>query len=124
MVSAIAQAANHSISLYNAIIVLHLCYLYVICEFMLNFAERLSRVETGEEGGNFLDLVVKDIFLELLVETFYSFPHWFWHGFGLYVWRHARRFGLQPECNAATKLIVFGKEFSAIGSGRHISLGE
>ena len=54
----------------------------------------------------------------------FSLPHWFWHGFGLYVWVHAGRFGSQPECNAATKLIVFGRELSATGSGRVVSLGE
>ncbi|EDR00458.1 uncharacterized protein LACBIDRAFT_334116 [Laccaria bicolor S238N-H82] len=35
LVSAIAQAANHSISLYNTIIVLYFCYLQLICKLML-----------------------------------------------------------------------------------------
>ncbi|KIK04423.1 hypothetical protein K443DRAFT_675884 [Laccaria amethystina LaAM-08-1] len=55
-------------------------------------------------------------------KTVFSLPYWFWNGFGLYVWVHAKRFGSQPECNAATKLIVFGRELSATGSGRVISL--
>ena len=51
-------------------------------------------------------------------------PLFFWNGFGLYVWLNARSFGFQPECNAATKLIVLGRELSATGSGRVVSLGE
>jgi hypothetical protein len=35
MVSAIVQTTSHSISLYNTIIVLYLCYLPLICELML-----------------------------------------------------------------------------------------
>jgi hypothetical protein len=110
MVSAIAQAANHSISLYNAIIVLYLCYLQVICGVML-FAMSVLKKGTGTDAG-------------FVGKTVFSLPYWFWNGFGLYVWVHAKRFGSQPECNAATKLIVFGRELSATGSGRVISLGE
>lgn len=111
MVSAIAQAANHSISLYNTIIVLYLCYLQLICELMLvvgSMQKRSMGAQVSEVG--------------LPAKVVLSLPHWSWHGFGLYVWVHARRFGSQPECNAATKLIVFGRELSATGSGRVVSL--
>jgi len=113
MVSAIAQAANHSISLYNTIIVLYLCHLHLICELMLIVGSmQKKRMGAPVHGVGRVGKVV------------FSLPHWSWHGFGLYVWVHARRFGSQPECNAATKLIVFGRELSATGSGRVVSLGE
>ena len=59
-----------------------------------------------------------------IVALCFALPYWSWHGFGFYVWSLARRFGSQPECNTATKLIVFGRELSATGSGRVVSLGE
>ena len=51
-------------------------------------------------------------------------PWYFWHSSALYVWLHAATFGSQPECNAATRVIVFGRECLATGSGRIVSLGE
>jgi hypothetical protein len=113
MVSAIAQAANHSISLYNTIIVLYLCYLHLICQLMLVVGS-MQKEKMGDLAPN----------VGAVAKIISSLPHWSWHGFGLYVWFHARRFGSQPECNAATKLIVFGRELSATGSGRVVSLGE
>jgi len=113
MVSAIAQAANHSISLYNTIIVLYLCYLQFTCEFILDF---------GNYHRKRMGIPVPKI--SRVAAFVFFFPYWSWHGFGFYVWSHARRFGSQPECNAATKLIVFGRELSATGSGRVVSLGE
>ena len=113
MVSAIAQAAIHSISLYNTIIVLYLSYLHLMCELML-VAGSMAKKRLGAPAPD----------VGLVARLLFSLPLWFWHGFGLYIWVHARRFGSQPECNAATKLIVFGRELSATGSGRVVSLGE
>ena len=59
-----------------------------------------------------------------VLSTVLSLPPCFWNIFGIYVWVHARTFGSQPECNAATKVIFFGKELSATGSGRVVCLGE
>ena len=133
MVSASLQTANHSISLYNAIIVMHLCYLYVLCDLLLAVAPLFRKA--GEELLEAPFVLKKDwpdkifpLFRMFLLggfkAGFFVLPFWFWYGFGLYVWAHASRFGSQPECNAATKMIVFGGEFSAVGSGRHVSIGE
>ena len=113
LVSAMAQTANRSISLYNTIIVLYLCYLHLICKLMLVVGSMVKK----RMGFPAPDIGV-------ITRAVFSLPYWFWHGFGLYIWVHARRFGSQPECNAATKLIVFGRELSATGSGRVVSLGE
>ena len=106
MISAIAQAANHSISLYNANIVLYLCYLYIFSPVLV--------LSMGTPGSDFSDFTRRAFLL----------PLFSWNGFGLYVWLNARSFGSQPECNAATKLIVLRGELSATGSGRVVSLGE
>ena len=116
MLSAIVQTANHSISLYNAMVVLYLGYLYSLCAVtVFYFSQKEKRKEKGKEKGT-----VASIFKHITS----SLPHLFWYGFGLYVWVRAGSFGSQPECNAATKLIVFGREYLATGSGRVVSLGE
>jgi hypothetical protein len=43
--------------------------------------------------------------------------------FGLYVWAKAASFGSQPECNANTIFLFFGRSHSAAGAGRSIALG-
>ena len=84
-----------------------------MCSLMLFAMSLLQKgMETPESGFSRVTMMV------------FSLAFWFWNGFGLYVWVHARSFGSQPECNAATKLIVFGRELSATGSGRVVSLGE
>ena len=112
MVSAIAQAANHSISLYNTIIVLYLCYLHLSCQCVLFF---LSIPKKTMGPGATARFAVNALFL---------LPLWFWSSFGFYVWVQARTFGSQPECNAVTKVIFFGRALSATGSGRVVCLGE
>ena len=113
MVSAIAQALNNSISLYNAIIVIYLCYLYSMGSLML-----------------FIMSVPKEKMEHPLVHVgivkmmAFSLPFWLWSFFGICVWIDPTGFGSQPECNAATKLIVLGRELSATGSGRVVTLGE
>ena len=125
MVSAVAQAAKHSISLYNTIIVLHLCYLHLICELML----AVGTMQMKKPRFLLPESVIyaaKMAFSpgQLVEQMVFSLPYWSWHGFGFYVWVYARTFGSQPECNAATKVVVFGRELSATGSGRVASLGE
>ena len=113
MVSAVAQAANNSISLYNSIIVLYLCYLYTLCPLtVLDLSLQKKGMATPRPDSG---LVTKLVFL---------LPFWFWSGLGLWVWIDPTDFGSQPECNAATKLMVLGRELSATGSGRVVSLGE
>ena len=51
MVSATAQAANHSISFYNAIIVLYLCYLHLVCELTLVLGSALKKRYEHETWG-------------------------------------------------------------------------
>ena len=120
MVSAVAQAANHSISLYNAIIVMYLCYLYVFSGlqiFVPSVIDRKLQSRTVTRLASF------DIGFGLAWMAA-GLPWYFWHIFAFYLWVHAKTFGSQPECNAATRLIVLGREFSATGSGRVVSLGE
>ena len=74
----------------------------------LGFALKVDSVLTVNSVRDKFD------FVEMIV---LSVSQWSWLSLGFYVSVHARTFGSQPDCNAATKLIVFGRELSATGSG-------
>ncbi|KZP12447.1 hypothetical protein FIBSPDRAFT_936920 [Athelia psychrophila] len=108
LISALIEATKSNLSLYNAMLVSYLCTLHVIASgsllIMLAVFRVSSRANTIRMG------------LAAILQSIGS------AAFGFYIWHGAKTFGSQPECNADTKLIFFGKSESATQHGRQIAI--
>jgi hypothetical protein len=88
--TALVQTSQNQLTLFHAIVVLHLLALLGI-----NLASR------GRYRGNELARSLVDIALAALAAAAFV-------AFNVLVWANAPTFGLQPECNDSTIYVIFG----------------
>ncbi|KZP12440.1 hypothetical protein FIBSPDRAFT_936916 [Athelia psychrophila] len=150
LISALIEAATNNLSLYNAILVSYLCTLHVMASDALlamihvvrapNTAKKSDLEEirpaleetrpapekpapasgkktTTEEKTPTEKVATTGMRTAMALQSIGS------AAFGCYIWQRAETFGSQPECNADTKLIFFGKSESATLIGHKLGVG-
>lgn len=118
LISAIIEANKNNLSLYNAILVSYLCTLHALASESLLFILAMFPVDISKSEVDTSRLKVAGISAAAFLQCIGSTT------FGCYIWQRAKTFGSQPECNADTMLIFFGKSESATQHGHQIGIGK